>query len=72
MKLKSTREEYRFEDASGYSFDVVADYDPELGWSASVTMSTHGLVSSAAAVEGLADSAKQFLRQLKDAKKEGA
>lgn len=70
MKLKTTRQEFRFEDASGYGFDVVAEGDPELGWSASVTISTHGMVSAAAAVDALQPAVKQLLWQLGQAETE--
>lgn len=64
MKLKATRLEFRSEDASGYAFDVTAVRDPEFGWEASVSMSTHGMASAEAAVEHLRHACEAFLRQM--------
>lgn len=66
MKLKSTRLECRFEDASGYAFDVVATRDPETGWSASVEFSAHGWGAAEDAVRHLRHAAEAFLHQLKE------
>ena len=66
MKLTPTRVEYRFEDESGYAFDVVASRDSETGWHASVKMASHGARTSEDAVQHLRHSAEAFLRQLKE------
>ena len=42
MKLKSTRLEYEFADASGYRFTVLTERDPEYGWSATVWLAYQG------------------------------
>lgn len=70
MELKPTRLEHTYEvgDESGYRFTVVASYDPETGWSAAVSMATHGYKSPEHAVQHLTLSAKEFLRQVKEAK----
>lgn len=65
MKLKATRQEYEFSDASGYRFTVVADFDPGWGWSASVVMKAHGMKTAQDAIAFLENPAKHFLRQLK-------
>ena len=64
MKLKATRMQYEFKDRSGYRFDVVAEETPGRGWSASVTMTSAGLVSVDAALESLRPAVEQFLKQL--------
>lgn len=66
MKLKATRLEYRFEDASGYGFDVVATRDPETGWHASVDFGAHGYATADDAVQHLRHAAEAFVRQLKE------
>lgn len=70
MNLKPTRVEQTYEvgDESGYRFTVVAVYDPETGWSASVNMATHGYQTAEYAVEHLTMSAAAFLRQVEEAK----
>lgn len=64
MQLKATRLDFRSEDASGYAFDVTAVRDPEFGWEASVSMTTHGMVSAEAAIERLRHACEAFLRKL--------
>lgn len=66
MNLKPTRLEHTYEmgDESGYRYTVVASYDAETGWSASVCMASHGYISADTAVEHLRHSAEAFLRQL--------
>lgn len=64
MKLKATRQEYEFKDRSGYRFTVIAEETPGRGWSATVTMRAHGLVSTDAALDALRPPVEQFLRQL--------
>lgn len=67
MNMKPTRIEQTYEvgDESGYRFTVVAVYDPETGWSASVSMATHGYTTPEHAVQHLTLSAKEFVRQVK-------
>lgn len=67
MNLKPTRVEQTYEvgDESGYRFTVVAVYDPETGWSASVAMAAHGYTTAEDAVQHLTHSAEAFLRQVK-------
>lgn len=66
MKLTSTRQEYRLEDESGYAFHVVADFDPEFGWSASVSVRADGRKTPEAALSSLAVAVEHLLRQLKE------
>jgi hypothetical protein len=70
VNLKPTRVEESFTvgDASGYRFDVVACLDPEWGWSASVTIASHGFKTSEAAVEALRNGAEHFVRLLNETK----
>jgi hypothetical protein len=66
MKLKATRLEYRFEDDSGYGFDVVATLEPKKGWSAAVAFDAHGYITAEDAIQHLRHAAEAFLRQLKE------
>ena len=66
MKLISTRQEFRLEDESGYSFHVVTDYDPECGWSAYVSARADGRKTPEAAVASLTVTVEHLLRQLKE------
>lgn len=66
MNLVSTRQEYRLEDASGYSFHVVADLDPEFGWSATVSAQATGHKTPEAALTRLTETVEHLLRQLKE------
>lgn len=65
MNLKPTRVEQVYEvgDESGYRFTVVANYDAETGWSASVHLASHGFASPEVAIDRLREPARQFLRQ---------
>jgi hypothetical protein len=69
MKLKATRREYRLEDPSGYSFDVVAEEHPDRGWGATVVMKTGGYMSAEDAISKLAETAREFIRQVKESDK---
>jgi hypothetical protein len=66
MKLTPTRvvNEYHLKDKSGYSYLVTAEFFPGCGWTATLAMKCAGLNTAEAAVEGLKDSAEQFLKQL--------
>lgn len=64
IDLKATRREYEFSAETGYRFHVVAEFDPEWGWSASVTLNISGMKTDAIAVERLQEPAQEFLRQL--------
>ena len=66
MKLTATRKAFRFEDESGYSFDVTAEETPDKGWSASVTMRTAGYIAAEDAVRRLVESAEAFVRQVRE------
>lgn len=66
MKLISTRQEYRLEDESGYSFHVVCDQDPEFGWSATVSAQATGYKAPEAALARLTETVEHLLRQLKE------
>lgn len=66
MKLVATRKAFHFEDASGYAFDVEAEETPGRGWKATVTMMTGGYLTAEDAVRRLAESAKEFIRQVKE------
>lgn len=64
MELRATRQEYLFEDESGYSFRVVATEVPDgQGWTAEVTMRAHGFTSPTSAIIHTALAAKEFVRQ---------
>lgn len=64
MELKATEQRYELYDESGYVFEVVATFDPEWGWAASVVMTKRGMRTAEAAIEGLGSLAAQFLRML--------
>lgn len=51
LDLKPTRMEQHYEvtDEGGYHWHVVAEFDQEYGWTASVTMTRRGLRSAVAA-----------------------
>jgi hypothetical protein len=68
VTLTPTRLEHTYEigDESGYRFTVVASYDPETGWSAAVSMATHGYTTPEHAVQHLTHSAEAFVRQVKE------
>jgi len=74
VTLKPTRLEYEFSDESGYGFKVVAEWHDEegppycRGWSANVTMKSHGHVTPNDAVKHLRHAAEAFLRQLTEVK----
>jgi hypothetical protein len=66
MKLVATRKVFRFEDESGYAFDVTAEETPGEGWSATVTMQTTGYKTPEHAVRNLVPGAQQFIRQVRE------
>jgi hypothetical protein len=76
VTLTPTRLEHTYEigDESGYRFTVVAEWHDDAGppyrrgWSATVTMGTHGSRTPEDAVQHLTLSAEAFLRQVKEAK----
>lgn len=66
MNLKPTRVEQTYEigDESGYRFTVVASCDGKTGWSAAVSMASHGYLTAEDAIQHLTHSAEAFLRQV--------
>lgn len=68
MTLKPTRVEhaYEVEADGGYRFKVVAQYDPEEGWTANVAMASYGYASPEEAVRRLCAPAEAFVRYLKE------
>jgi len=60
--LKATERRFVLEDASGYSFEVVTQHDPELGWSAHVGFASRGMRTEDGAIDKLTTSVGQFLR----------
>lgn len=66
MKLKATRQEYELADESGYKFQVVAEYDPERGWTAHVSIRAGGYRTEMDAVERVVEHAEQFVRMAKE------
>ena len=71
-RMKATRLDYHFTDESGYRFDVAAALDDEWGWSASVTLSVHGIKTAEGAVEYLLHPARHFIRMVDDARTDAA
>lgn len=65
MNLVPTKMEYQFETSGGYGFKVVAEWDPERGWKATVQMVAAGMANPDDAVNHLRYSADAFLRHLK-------
>lgn len=64
LDLKASHLTFHLHDDSGYAYSIDAVYDPEFGWQASVSISSHGMSSSDAAIKHLRQAAKAFLRQL--------
>lgn len=67
LNLKTTSQEFTLENESGYKFEVKTIYDPEFGWDAYVSMSTHGFKTSEGAIDHLKGTAEWFLRLLTEA-----
>jgi hypothetical protein len=64
IALKATRHEFEVYDESGYRFRVVAEYDPESGWSASVVLSTFGINEANASIQHLREPLRRLLQLL--------
>lgn len=62
MSLKSTRMEYDFADASGYTFRVVATKVAGEGWNATVTMGSYGYKTPEDAIGVVRAAAAHFVR----------
>jgi hypothetical protein len=67
LSLKTTASTFTVEDESGYHFTVDAVFDPEFGWTASVSMNVSGIKTAEDAVAYLAKPAEHFLRMLREA-----
>jgi len=65
IALKASALEYEFtsDPDNGYRFHVVCTKDPEFGWSASISMMAHGYAAPLDAIEAVARSAHEFIRQ---------
>ena len=66
MKLTANSMTFEHKGEDGYSFTVDAVYDPEFGWSASVSMVAHGRKTPEDAIRHLRHSAEAFLRALNE------
>lgn len=66
MKLTANSMTFEHKGEDGYAFTVDAVYDPEFGWSASVSMRSDGLKTPQSAVKHLRHSAEAFLRALNE------
>lgn len=64
ITLKKTSSEYQY--THPYGFVVSAIYNPESGWEAHVTMSTHGARMETAAIDKLLESVQAFIRIAKE------
>ena len=64
IRLVATTKEFRLADASGYEFHVVAERDPEWGWSARVLISSNGFKTDEAALVALRAGVDRLLRML--------
>lgn len=64
MNLVPTKVEYQFEACGGYGFKVVAEWEPDRGWKATVQMVAGGMCNPEDGVAHLRHSAEAFLRHL--------
>lgn len=65
IKLTATRVEFTMPDnGAGYTFHVVAQRDPEFGWDASVSFTSHGRATDTAAIEALRGGLEAFMRAM--------
>jgi hypothetical protein len=65
MNLVPTKLEYQFETSGGYGFRVVAEWEPERGWRATVQMVAGGMANPDDAVAHLRHAAEAFLHHIK-------